>query len=394
MDRATEQEMGVHVRRLAAAPSAQWSDLYFDLALVAGIVVLSASWAEDHSLGFTIWLCIVFGLIWSTWVMTSLVMGAFSERPTAPGAVDIALLTLQMGSILLLTLSSVTYTIAFENGFGALVSLALAAGVVLGWRARRRGVRVDNRTLGLMALAAGLIALSEFLPASLQNWAAGVWWVALIGTLMGAWMGLADAAIDPHRLSHRFGELTIILIGETLLKMALSANDKGYDHLHYGGLGLVMVFVTAIWWDYFSDAVRRPPGAGRRRSAWGLSHFVLHLSLIGAAVGLGKLAVADPGLGHGGTALLIGAPLTLAMLALTLLDVFGDRSIAPLRAGVHAGATLLLAAQTALALSRPDDSPAPHATWMVIVVALASGLVSALSRQQATTADDSLEPAH
>ena len=33
------------MRRFAAAPSAVWSDLYYDLALVAAIVVLSGSWA-------------------------------------------------------------------------------------------------------------------------------------------------------------------------------------------------------------------------------------------------------------------------------------------------------------------------------------------------------------
>ena len=57
------------MRRFAAAPSAVWSDLYYDLALVAAIVVLSGSWALDHSLGFTLWLGLVFGLIWSTWVL-------------------------------------------------------------------------------------------------------------------------------------------------------------------------------------------------------------------------------------------------------------------------------------------------------------------------------------
>lgn len=381
------------MRRFAAAPSAVWSDLYYDLALVAAIVVLSGSWAQDHSLGFTVWLGVVFGLIWSTWVVTSLVIGAFTQRENDPGAIDIALLTVQMGAILLVTLSSVADSTAADNAFGTLLGLALGAGVILGWRARRRGTRVQLSTLALMTAAAALIAISEILPESDSGWATSAWWVALMGTLMAAAMGLRDSAIDPHRLSHRFGELTIILIGETLLKMALSADEKGFDTLDIGGLALVMIFVTAIWWDYFSDAVRRPPGSPGRRSAWGLSHFLLHLALIGAAVGLGKLAVSDPGLGHGGTGWLIGAPLTLAMLALTMLDLFGDRSIAPLRAGVHAMATLLLAGLTTIALTHPDDPPLPRVIWMVLIVALASGLVSALSRGASHRTEVAVEPA-
>ncbi|MBP6994979.1 MAG: low temperature requirement protein A [Phycicoccus sp.] len=382
------------MRRFAAAPSAVWSDLYYDLALVAAIVVLSGSWALDHSLGFTLWLGLVFGLIWSTWVVTSLVMGTFSGRDAAPGAVDIALLTVQMATILLVTLSSVADSSAADNVFGILLGMALGTGVILGWRARRRGTRVQTNTLVLMASAATLIVVSEILPDALSGWANTVWWVALVGILVAAAIGLQDSAIDPDRLSHRFGELTIILIGETLLKMALSADEKGFDTLDSGGLALVVVFVTAIWWDYFSDAVRRPPGSPRRRSAWGLSHFLLHLALIGAAVGLGKLAVADSGLGHGGTGWLIGAPLTLAMLALTMLDIFGERSIAPLRAGVHAGATLLLAGLTAFALSRPDDAPLPIATWMVVVVVLSSGLVSAISVRPGAQAAQVQTPDH
>ena len=120
------------MRRQSAAPSAVWSDLYYDLVLVAGIVVLSGSWAEDHSPEYTMWLGVVFGLIWSTWVLTRLVMGSFGARHSDPTAVEIALLTVQMGALLLLTLSSVTDSAGAENAFGLLLSLALAAAVALG----------------------------------------------------------------------------------------------------------------------------------------------------------------------------------------------------------------------------------------------------------------------
>lgn len=382
------------MRRQSAAPSAVWSDLYYDLVLVAGIVVLSGSWAEDHSPEYTMWLGVVFGLIWSTWVLTSLVMGSFGARHSDPTAVEIALLTVQMGALLLLTLSSVTDSAGAENAFGLLLSLALAAAVALGLLARRRGVAVSLRTLGLLGFAAAMIGVAEVLPGSALGLATVAWWSALIATLAGGWLGLRSASLDPHQLSHRFGELTIIVIGETLLKMALSANEKGFDKLDSGGLALAMIVVTAMWWDYFSDAVRRPPGPGLRRSAWALSHFILHLALIGAAVGLGKLVVADSGLGHGGTALLIGVPLTLAMLALALLDVFGDRKIAPVRAGVHAAATIFLGGLTGFAWMHPDDAPLPLVAWMVVIVALASGLVSALSRFGAGITDPAPQPTH
>lgn len=329
-------------RRPPAAPATSWSYLYYDLAMVAAIVVLSYEWAADHSALNAVWLTIVFGVIWSTWVLSGLMTGGFTKEPPSLRGLDMALLSLQMVLLLLVALSATSASQKASDLFGILTALAVLLTLLLGRRGRSRGLPVDRPTTLLVDGAVALLVLAEVFVGELGDWYAALWLLALALIGVATWRGLRSSLIDPHRLGHRLGELTTIVIGETLLKIALTADEKGLETLHPLAVLIVLGLLTVMWWDYFSDAVRRPPSAGARRALWSQSHFLLHLGLIAAAVGLGKLAVDDPALEHGTTSLLV-VPVALVYLSLTLLDLFGGTRSAGVRATIHALTTVLVA---------------------------------------------------
>ena len=145
---------------------------------------------------------------------------------------------------------------------------------------------------------------------------------------------------DLHRMTHRLGELTVIVIGESFLKIALVAGDAAVSE--FSVLALVVAFAvgTLTWWDYF---IGPEPAAGAltpgRALAWSAGHLLGHLTLIALAVGLAKLLVYGGELELALAAGLLVAPLAgfaaaRALIDLALLD-FGARAIgtkAPARA--------------------------------------------------------------
>ena len=92
-----------------------------------------------------------------------------------------------------------------------------------------------------------------------------------------------------HRLLERFAALTIIMCGEAFVKVALAADSDGLDGIDVLAVGLEFVLVFAIWSCYFDDV----PAAGasaepHRRATWLGAHLLLHLGIVGMAVGVAR----------------------------------------------------------------------------------------------------------
>ncbi len=204
---------------LVRLPPRQWVDLFYDLAFAAGIIAISGGYAGDVSASGALWFSIAYGLLWCTWLVTSSAAGSFVARGPATTVWSIALLVVQMGAVLLMAVSAGDSLDQSALGFDLLLGVALMIALILKFRSWPPGPRRLPAPPAL--LAAAIVALAA-------SWFAGtvaglaLWCAALAAMAAAAWAVLSDPRIEVHRLADRMGELTIVVLGEILVKLALT----------------------------------------------------------------------------------------------------------------------------------------------------------------------------
>jgi low temperature requirement protein LtrA len=148
------------------------------------------------------------------------------------------------------------------------------------------------------ALAATLWIISAFLPAPLcyAFWAGGL--VLDFATPLSRRSRQMNAQIAPDvpHMSERYGLLTIIVLGESFVKVIGSASDEqlGFTALISGAFG--MIAACSLWWLYFDNIAGATVRAtGRAPYVWIYSHLPLALGLTAFGVGIKKLVILHAG---------------------------------------------------------------------------------------------------
>jgi low temperature requirement protein LtrA len=200
--------------------------------------------------------------------------------------------------------------------------------------------------------AAVPIFVSAFTPEAVRI----VLWCVGVGLLAWPTLGFRfgrhrpPTPFDEHHLVERLGLLTIIVCGESFVKVSLLAADGTLDGIDITVLVTMFVFVFGVWWSYFDDV----PSAGIaaapvRTTGWLFGHLVVQLALVASAVGYGKVLGYELGTTlSDDTSLLLTLPLVGVLLGLALIGVttrrVPRRGLATLRVGtaalVAAGAVL------------------------------------------------------
>jgi low temperature requirement protein LtrA len=126
----------------------------------------------------------------------------------------------------------------------------------------------------------------------------------------------------PEHIAERYGEFTLIVLGESVLStmVAAKARDLSWDSVS-GGVG-AMLLLFGVWWIYFD-----PPGGGevvvspQNSWLWGYGH----LPIFAAVAGLGAgLAVAAEALEHQGELSDVGAAFAVAIPVAVYLVVLTE----------------------------------------------------------------------
>ncbi len=252
--------------RLGGLPARRWVDLFYDLAVAAGIIALSGAYAYDHSPVGTLWFALAYALLWCTWLLTSSATGSFTAEGATHTVWSVSLLVAQMGAMLLLAIAATDSVDASAEVFDILLGVALLIVAILAVRARRHGLGGARRIPVLAGLATLTLVGSWFLDARLSLL---VWCLALALVAWAAWAVTSDPRIDQHRLRHRLGELTIIVLGEILVKMVLTVGEETLWSVSLVALVPSFGILSAIWWAYFVTGDRSrsssrglPAGAG------------------------------------------------------------------------------------------------------------------------------------
>ena len=181
----------------------------------------------------------------------------------------------------------------------------------------------------------------------------------VIPTSLSAQEGRPVPAIDAHHLSERAALLTLVVMGESLLKAALVISSGSIVLLDGVSLALMFVILFGLYSTYFDDV----PRAGIRPGAlagelWLLAHLVLQLSIVVLAVGISKyLQVGDAGIPS--TAVVILMVAYIGIFAGLAFIGFNDQRVPRFSmVGVHLGTALLagLAGWLTLAVNWLDPS--------------------------------------
>lgn len=299
-------------------PAPQWLALFYDLAFAAGVIAIAASYGYDHSLLGAVWFATAYGIIASAWVLTGAATGSFATQPRPVTTPIIVLIVIQMAAVLMLAVAS-DDTIATSGGvFDIMLAVLLATCLALGWLVRAGTHAMPRKSMILTFAAMLMLAASWLLPDAVGL----VTWPLSLATLaVAAGLVALDPRIDVHRFAHRLGELTIIIIGEILVKMVLSAGEESVWAVEVIALMAALALLVVTFWAYFTGPVFVTTLLGRRRVLWVSTHWVLHVGLLAMAVGLSKLLVNSTALDEPAHVLaLLTGPAVLVVGTLALLD--------------------------------------------------------------------------
>ncbi len=357
-----------------AMPGQSWLELFYDLAFVAAILVMSSTYSKYAGVDGVVWLGLVFSLIWCTWLTTTMLLAA--------GLVTTAwtrtLLLVQMVLVLAVAIVS-NYTHQDHSmAVGPMFALVLGT-LALMYRSARKAsddMSAAYRGFGLRCVLAALVFAGTPLI-GWPSWYPAVW---IFGTLLFIVPTRSDTSrspLDARHVVHRFGEFTIIMLGEVFVKLGITATQEPLDDVDVIGLPLATAVVFGIWWLYFTDVpamgLSTRPG---RRLTWVYLHFPLHLSLVASAVALAHILVPHHDSGHADAATIstiryIVVPVAVILITIGLLGICGGgpTGLVRRRLRVFLLATAALTASEVALLGM--DSYNLEASAMIVTVVLA-----------------------
>lgn len=374
----------------AAHRPATTLELLYDLVFVVAIAMAAAGLhhaiAEAHATQGVIGFVLVFFAIWWAWMNFTWFASAFD---TDDGLYRVKVL-LQMFGVLILAAGVER---AFEHQDYLLVTIGytvMRVGLIAQWlrAARVPGYRATalRYAVGLGLVQLGWLALL-LLPA--DQWIYGWFLVAPAELLVPV---IAEKARPTpwhaEHIAERYGLLTIIVIGESVLAATIAVKsaldqDTHLSVLSGSILGAPLIFFS-MWWLYFARPHHTRLSSPRSAFVWGYAHFFIYATA--AAVGAGLAVAVDFATHHAeissfAAGQAVALPVAIFLLVLRLIHPRHETKavLVNLAFGVTAAACLLvpfltptplafgilLAALTAVySLTGPSDNekrPTSHA---------------------------------
>ncbi len=237
--------------------STTWLELFFDLVYVAILIELGNRLSHDLSLLGVTEFVLLFIPIWLSWLEP-----VFYSRRFPTDDIGHRLLTVAYMAVML-SMAFELHGVTGDTATTFLLSYAaskaiLALMYVRAWYQHpeyRAFTGAHIALFSILTVAWVVIALWE--PLGFPWWAAatalGLFAPFLIPRIL-KWFGQPATEKPPvkyHYVLGRFGELTIILLGEFFIKAALGAAEReSYTLTTLYGVGLVVISV-GLWWLYF-----------------------------------------------------------------------------------------------------------------------------------------------
>lgn len=305
-----------------------WLQLFFDLVYVAILVEIGNRLSHEMTLEGIITYILVLLPIWLSW----LEFVDYGRRYPVDDIGQRILTVLYMAFMMIMAfeihnLRGTTATVFFVTfGISRFVLALMYARVWIYYPSYRRLTRETAASFLLIGVLWIILALLG--PFNLWRWALVAFLVVLMPNLVQRFEGftnrtdLPQAPIKYHFMLHRFGELTIIVLGEFFIKLAINSSDRELATINYLiGAGLLCISVS-LWWLYFDHLEHTNLNkAGTRIGAWILSHFPFTAGIVAYGAVGNQIFAATPQIPlEDNERLLFTTALACAMLAFGAIE--------------------------------------------------------------------------
>jgi len=302
---------------------ATWLELFFDLVFVAAVSQLANALAAEPTAARFFEFMGLFVPVWWAWMGFTFYANRFD---TDDLVYRLLMLCAMFGVAALATTIPSVFDGATKGFALAYIAVRLVL-VTLYARASRHvpEARALVRTFLIFFSVAILVWAASL--AFHAPWAYVFWAVALsleLAAPIRAWRLLPDAPVDRSHLPERFGLLTLIVLGESVLAVVLGVSKISWDAGSAAAASMGFLVAAALWWIYFDFL---DEGALTARGIFGgltytyMNYFVVvGLAALGAGV---KLAILSSGGDHhyDDTSWLLSAGLALTMVGLGVIQL-------------------------------------------------------------------------
>lgn len=265
-----------------------WLELFYDLVLVAATIVLTNAYGRDVSWSNAGWLAGMFSVLWWVWFSTT----ELTNRDRTDTLSRRLLLLGQMFAITIFSVVGASAVRTHDALAGQIAGVLLFTVAAMAEHVRRTVPelsRMATQRRNAFCLGAALAVVGGSLPDIYEYiaWFAAA--VVLVAPVLAPRFDdpASHSRADVGHLVERFGLITIIVLGESFVKVAITASDFGVSGINFLVLALEFLTIFAIWVAYFDDvALMGLPDGPVERRVWYLAHIPLHLAIVAMAVGL------------------------------------------------------------------------------------------------------------
>ena len=307
-----------------------WLELFYDLIFVASIIQLGNFLAQHADAGGFGLFAMHFMPLWMAWSGFTF----YANRFTVDDVVHRLLVMGKMFAVGAMAMASVPAMEGRPTLFALAYALTCALLGVMYWRAYRQveeGRDYSRYWGGVFVASGATFGVSVLLPVPWNYllWAVGMG-IILVSPASKPARELSERhPIDMEHLTERYGLLTLIVLGESFVKVLSFLTESGLgEQLTYQLRGFFNLGITcSLWWVYFDDVA----GSELKKStssfmAWLYGHLPLALGLtsVGVAVKMAIKIGAHEAAPDGVRWLLAGS-LAMVLLSVALIDSVTER---------------------------------------------------------------------
>jgi low temperature requirement protein LtrA len=315
-----------HEPHRVATPLELLFDLVFVVAIAEAASALHHAIAAHHTADGLIGYAMVFFAIWWAWMNFTWFASAY-DTDDVPYRL---LVFVQITGALIVAggvpamFEARDPNLAVVGGYVVMRLAMVAQWVRASMSDRERSVTARRYAAGIAVVQVGWAA-TLFLPSTvrLPAFVAGV----VAELLVPVWAErAAKTSWHPHHIAERYGLLTLIVLGESILaattavQAAVAAGERlaALAPIIVGG----MLIVYAVWWHYFDRPAHHLLTTMRRAFVWGYGHYFVFAAL--AAIGAGLGVAVDRAGAHGSIApitagLSVTVPVAVYLVCLWIL---------------------------------------------------------------------------
>ncbi|MCA9519331.1 MAG: low temperature requirement protein A [Myxococcales bacterium] len=280
----------LHVPTVGRERRVGWLELFYDLIFVATLIQLGNALSHHVSLAGFLAFAGMFCPIWIVWTGFTF----YNNRFVVDDFTHRLLVFLQMFGIGAMAISVGDVLDGHPRAFALSYAATRILLVLLYLRARlqvEQARALTQRWCVIFTIDALLWLVSAFLP---PPWTYALWAAAVAISITGPLNRVSrELALryppDVLHMSERYGLLTLIVLGESFVKLLTELSERGATVESAFFCGFALICSCSLWWIYFDDVagsrLKSKPGAP---FIWVYTHLPMTLAITAAGVAVKK----------------------------------------------------------------------------------------------------------